>query len=152
MKSAKGSTTASRTQAAAQRAVRRLGREQHGEHAHGHRGRHDQVTPLPGLVLVGRCVGDLGARRDPQHAGAGPDHGQAVAALVGGSQGRLALGARRFNAKRIQCDVLGGRGESDDQRAHHHSLQLQLRVVNRHAHDPTSNHDLRQQQPAAAAA
>ena len=133
----------------------RLGRKQHRHHAQQHRRGHHQVSGLPGAVLVaGRAQRgrDFGAGCNPQHAGAGPDHGDAVARLVRSGQRGLALRVGRLNTKSVQRNVLRGRAHSHCQRAPDHGQQRLLRVGQRHADQRRHDDALRQQQPAATPA
>ena len=132
--------------------MRRLGREQDRDHPQQHRRRHYQIGALPGAVLVTCKTNDLGTRRQPQHASTGPDHGQPVAGLVGGGQRRLPIGIGRFDAKRVERNVLRGRTKGDRERTPDDGLQSDARVIERHRHQPRHHCQLRQQKPTAAPA
>jgi hypothetical protein len=136
-----------------------LAREQHREHAHQHARGHHKVGRAPRRLLVkntGRGARrahwrHLGARGDPQHPRPGPDHGQAVTGLVGGSQRALVAHVGRLDAKCVQRNVLRGGCEGHRQRAPHHQRELGARVGHGHAHQRDHDQHLGQQQPAATA-
>jgi hypothetical protein len=103
------------------------------------------------FVLVRAGAGDLGPCGDPEHAGAGPDHGQPVAGLVGGRQRALPIDVGRFDAEGVQRDVLRGRREGHQQGAPGDGGAVDLGIEPGHADQARDDGRLRQQQPAAAA-
>ena len=137
-------------------ALGRLGREQHGDHPHQHGYGHGQIAHGPALVVVagaGRRIGALGPGRQAQHTGAGADHGYTVAGLVVGGQHGLPLHRGRFDAERIERNILRGRGKGHQQRQLGQRFHASLgRVVEGHADQAAHDGELGHQQPAAAPA
>ena len=127
----------------------RLLRKRHRHQTHHHRRGHHQVSGLPSQLLVAALAHGLLVGGDPQHASAGPNHGQAVTGLVARGQRGLQPGIGRFNAKRVQRNVLRGRRKRHHQSAHHQGRQAIARVLPGHARHPGHDGQLRQQQPTA---
>ena len=102
-------------------------------------------------MLIIRDARHFSACSEPKHSGAGPDHGQAIAGLIGCRQRCLTLAASRLNAKSVQRNVLRCRTDSHRQRAPDDRLQGHTRVIEGHRDQPHHDAQLRQQQPAAPA-
>ena len=129
----------------------RFAYQQRGQHADPHAGRHHQIGKAPRPVFVGG-VGQVHRRGQPQHAGRGGDHGDAVAALVGGRHRALQPLFHRLDAVGVERDVLGGRGEGHRQRAPGHAFECLGRIGAGHADQRGRDRPLRQQQPGTSAA
>ena len=126
-------------------------REQHREHADSHRRRHREVGRRPGAGVVADVAAGR-ARRDPEHARAGPDHGEPVAGLIHRRQCRLLLDPGRFDAIGIERDVLRGGREGDDERGDGQGAQPMLRVAEGHRNQAADDDGLGNEQPGASPA
>ncbi len=119
----------------------RLRVEQHGEHADQHEQRHRGVGRGPA-----REVGE------PERAGRGHPHADAIAGdVVGGARAELVLG-EDLDPVGVDHDVLAGREEGDQQRDQRGEEQVLGRIGLAEAEDRADQAGLGQQQPAAAAA
>ena len=75
-----------------------------------------RTAPTPTTIRAAiSAVGEVPAQGlgQDQRRGAGDDHGDAVAPLVGGGHGALAALVDRLDAPGVDDDVLGGAGEAD---------------------------------------
>ncbi len=92
-----------------------LADQQGGHDAEPHYRRHRQPGGGPGRELIARGIW-VERAGEFQRAGAGDDHAHPVAGDIGRGHQALHVDGRRFDAERIDDNVLGGRGEGKHHR------------------------------------
>ena len=129
----------------------RLGGDQRGGGADQHQRRHRHIAPVPGRLLVEAV--SLEAAHQEQRAGGRDQHADAIGRHVGRHAGGLLVLRQALDAEGVDHDVLRRRRRRHQQRAERHQAGRHRRIAGAEKeHDRRHQQDLREHQPAAAAA
>ncbi|MEY9678256.1 hypothetical protein ABIE93_008190 [Bradyrhizobium elkanii] len=127
-----------------------VGRRERGDDADHDQHGHHHIAPHPGRRT--REASGLKAADDEQRAGGRDQHADAIGRDIGRHAGGLLAFRQAFDAEGIDHDVLRRRCGCDQQRGERREPRRARRIGHRQHQDRRDQQQLREQQPAAAAA